>query len=103
MLFILRTAVMFKKEKKIQLYSHYKHEWYEQLENKKSCHQKRLQKQSDNSSRVIDLKYKTIMYYQSCILLTLKTVMNRYTDEISKLAILAKFPVPKKATLNRTI
>ena len=33
--------------------------------------------------------------------LTLKTVMNLYTDEISKLAILAKLPVPKKATLNK--
>eukprot|EP00268_Persea_americana_P004676 TRINITY_DN11516_c0_g1_i5.p1 TRINITY_DN11516_c0_g1~~TRINITY_DN11516_c0_g1_i5.p1 ORF type:complete len:128 (+),score=0.87 TRINITY_DN11516_c0_g1_i5:166-549(+) len=33
----------------------------------------------------------------------LKIVMNRYTDEISKLAILAKLPVPKKATLNKTI
>jgi len=31
----------------------------------------------------------------------LKTVMNLYTDEISKLAILAKLPVPKKATLNK--
>jgi hypothetical protein len=27
--------------------------------------------------------------------------MNLYTDEISKLAILAKLPVPKKATLNK--
>lgn len=33
----------------------------------------------------------------------LKTVINRYTDEISKLAMLAKFPVPKKATLKSTI
>jgi hypothetical protein len=33
----------------------------------------------------------------------LKIVINRYTDDISKLAILAKFPVPKKATLNKTI
>jgi phenylacetate-coenzyme A ligase PaaK-like adenylate-forming protein len=33
--------------------------------------------------------------------LTLNTVMNLYTDEISKLAILAKLPVPKKATLNK--
>jgi hypothetical protein len=29
--------------------------------------------------------------------------MNRYTDEISKLAILAKFPVPKNATLNKIV
>ena len=29
--------------------------------------------------------------------------MNLYTDEISKLAILAKLPVPKKATLNKII
>jgi hypothetical protein len=36
-------------------------------------------------------------------ILTLKIVINRYTDDISKLAILAKFPVPKKATLNKTI
>jgi hypothetical protein len=35
--------------------------------------------------------------------LTLNIVMNRYTDEISKLAILAKLPVPKKATLNKII
>ena len=36
-------------------------------------------------------------------MLTLKTVMKRYTDEISKLAILAKLPVPKNAMLNKTI
>jgi hypothetical protein len=29
--------------------------------------------------------------------------MKRYTDDISKLAILAKLPVPKKATLNKII
>jgi len=33
----------------------------------------------------------------------LNIVMNRYTDDISKLAILAKLPVPKKATLNKII
>lgn len=35
-------------------------------------------------------------------LLTLNIVINRYTDEISKLAILAKLPVPKKAILKNT-
>lgn len=44
-------------------------------------------------------KYQEILNH----LLTLKMVMNRYTDEISKLAILAKLPVPKNATLNKTI
>lgn len=44
-------------------------------------------------------KYQGILNH----LLTLKMVMNRYTDEISKLAILAKLPVPKNATLNKTI
>jgi hypothetical protein len=52
-------------------------------------------------SRIIILIYIYIKKTEVADRLTLKTVMNLYTDDISKLAILAKLPVPKNATLNK--
>ena len=53
-------------------------------------------------SQISKGKQETIQRFLT-FLLTLNIVMNRYTEEISKLAILAKLPVPKNATLNKTI
>lgn len=86
------------KVNKVKKNLHDKHKRNKQLKDKKSCHKKWLPREKRTLvSRIIS---KMVIHRNVTYKLTLKTVMNLYTDEISKLAILAKLPVPKKATLN---